>query len=316
MIIYVCGRKVKSLDGTQSQTVNVYTKEGIHGEYDWIIRFREPFVTGEMLAAQKFSSIEKFIITLQRQYHGQVEQNPIRHREQDQIQNQSASEGHQFEFVTGPATARRPVRNQPERKPGAWHKEARCVVENAINQLALQFVRFPYMHRVEHSLHCELFRILTSNRLLGQCYRIGNWNTQPVHKEWPEYVPRPEKGNRRGNFDLAVLTPEDLREASLEDFRDGRIRPAIAIEIGLDYDLKHLLADSAKLKNSGIADSYLVHLVRQEFSGDFNAVESFVTQSKLKLAFVRHLGNRAMVKRIGAAKLEEMQADSLGLEDT
>jgi len=35
-MIYVCGRKVKVLSGKKSQTVNICSKDNIHGEYDYI----------------------------------------------------------------------------------------------------------------------------------------------------------------------------------------------------------------------------------------------------------------------------------------
>src|SRR5215213_9384506 len=100
------------------------------------------------------------------------------------------------------------------------------------------------LHRVEHSLHCELYSLLTANRTLGRPYPLGRSgiHTQLVHKEWPEPTARPEKNGRRGNLDLAVLHPEQLTTTGVEAFTNGRIRPVVAIEIGLNYDLGHLRA--------------------------------------------------------------------------
>jgi hypothetical protein len=132
---------------------------------------------------------------------------------------------------------------------------------------------------------------------------MGPWIAQPIHKEWPEYSPRPEKGNRRGNFDLCILSPERLRESSFEAFRQGRIRPSIVIEIGLDYSLTHLEGDAEKLLNSDIRPSYLIHLVRQEVADDFSATEAFIleksSQTHIKTAYARLTGATAYFKLIG-----------------
>jgi len=43
-------------------------------------------------------------------------------------------------------------------------KQVVVLVEHAIDQLVLEFVALPYLHRVEHSLHCELYALLTAGR--------------------------------------------------------------------------------------------------------------------------------------------------------
>jgi len=194
----------------------------------------------------------------------------------------------------------------------AWERTAKLAVEQAIDQLVLEFMEFPYLHRVEHSIHCELFRILSNRKIFSRTYPMGRWVSQPVHKEWPEYLPRPEKGNRRGNFDLCVLSPESLRTCSFEEFRAGRIRPSIVIEIGLDYDLSHLRADAEKLKNSGISASYLVHLVRQDVGDDFDAVEEFLLQVEAKAAYARLTSSHAFYKLINDDEIQSIEAPQVG----
>ena len=136
---------------------------------------------------------------------------------------------------------------------------------------------------------------------------MGRWLTQPIHKEWPEYIARPEKGNRRGNFDLSVLAPERLKSCSFSDFRVGRVRPSIVIEVGLDYVLAHLTADAAKLKNSGIEDSYLVHLVRQDVTDNFDAVEQFLLGCGLRAGYARLTSNRAFYKLTNDEKIRSVE---------
>ena len=144
-----------------------------------------------------------------------------------------------------------------------WLKQVVVLVEHAIDQLVLEFVALPYLHRVEHSLHCELYSLLTANRTLGRPYQMaeGAW-TQLVHKEWPETIARPAKAGRGGNFDMVVLDPLALRQATIAEFQDGLVKPAIVIEIGLNYGAQHLRDDVNKLTNSAIDHSYIVHLSR------------------------------------------------------
>ena len=86
--------------------------------------------------------------------------------------------------------------------------------------------------------------------------------TQSLHKEWPEVKARPDKDNRRGLFDLALLSPVAVSRCRAEDFEGGWIRPPIVVELGLNYNEAHLFNDAEKLLNSQIEHGYLVHLIR------------------------------------------------------
>jgi hypothetical protein len=63
--------------------------------------------------------------------------------------------------------------------------------------------------------------------------RIGSTphSTQLIHKEWPETVPREGK-NGRGNFDLAILSPNQLAGAQRWQFDGGHIEAAFVTTIG------------------------------------------------------------------------------------
>ena len=84
--------------------------------------------------------------------------------------------------------------------------------------------------------------------------------SQPLHKEWPETIP--QENTKRGNFDLAVVSPEQLQTCNLPDFRNGRLPARIVIEMGLDYRAPHLAADRDKLIHSHVPHGYLVHMTR------------------------------------------------------
>jgi hypothetical protein len=159
------------------------------------------------------------------------------------------------------------------------------ILETSIDSLVDNFIREPYIHRCEHSLHCELYTMLTSHRALQGLYPIGNspYKASLVHKEWPEPLRR--KGKRgRGKVDLAILNREDLMDPvaaskksgllpqrvrpfkEIEVFARGFLMPAFVVELGLNYEVAtHLKPDHDKLINSGYSKSiqdkaaYLVH---------------------------------------------------------
>jgi hypothetical protein len=135
---------------------------------------------------------------------------------------------------------------------------------------------------------------------------MGQSKSQLIHKEWPEYIPRPEKGTRRGNFDLCILAPEQIKSCSFKDFREGRIRPSIVIEIGLDYGLRHLRQDAAKLTNSGIENSYLVHLVRQDVANNFEKVEEFLLTCGIRNVYARLSGSRVFYKLLNDREIRNV----------
>lgn len=146
-----------------------------------------------------------------------------------------------------------------------WLPNAKDLVEQSIDRLLQEFLECPYLHRREHSIHAQLFWIMMTHRELAVRVPLGDdlAVTQLVHKEWPESVGR--GGNRRGSFDLVVLSPKLLRGCpSIEAFINGHLLAPIVIEIGLDYDAEHLAGDAKKLINSKPKFGYLVHLVREQ----------------------------------------------------
>jgi hypothetical protein len=181
-------------------------------------------------------------------------------------------------------------------------------VETAIDQMVREFLEFPYLHRVEHSLHTRLAAFLSARSLLSSFVPVGDGLTvtQLVHKEWPETRPRMDRGNRRGNFDLAVLSPVQLRRCpNLLHFRQGRVAAPIVIEIGLDYDYQHLAGDHAKLLNSDVPHGYLIHLVR-EAPRDPRAEQLILgLQGKIRAAYAVVAGRQRFVKFLNDTQITE-----------
>ncbi len=275
-MIYIHNRIVKIATGTKSQTVNICTEDNIHGEYDYILRIidSKQFTSYDKLTAKQFSSIEDLIDSIQKDHDGIMEKGLGKAEQVASLSDQVLKD------------------IQYTEKPSEWEEKAKEIVEKSIDQFILDFIDFPYLHRVEHSIHCELYKTLSNGRLLGNQYPLGDDSiSQAVHKEWPEYKPRPGKGNRRGSFDLSIVSPEQLRLSTIKDFRYGRIKPFIAIELGLDYKLDHLDQDLYKLKNSEIKNGYLIHLVREQYVSDnFNEMEGFILEDvhdPVKVAYAR-----------------------------
>ena len=148
-----------------------------------------------------------------------------------------------------------------------WVANAVRAVEASITTFANEFRVHPFAHRVEHSFHVRVVQLLSEWAVLRGWHPLGEggFKSQLIHKEWPEtYGEELENGTskRRGSFDIAVVTPGQLRRASIDQFRLGRIAAPIVIELGLGYWDKHLLADRKKLKDSKVQHGYLVHLSR------------------------------------------------------
>lgn len=277
-MIHICGRKVRVLTGqpgkadkAKQQTVRICTKENIVGKYDYVLRLYSPDFTSESeLESQRFQSIEACVKYLKEKYHASTEQLPADNISLVSDKPKTSS------LVTEVA------------KASLWEERASKIVEENIDQFILEFIEFPYLHRREHSIHCELYKLLANSRILGGHYPMGRRFSQLIHKEWPESFQRRKK-SQRGTFDLCILSPEILQNCNIEEFLCGRIAPAIAIEFGLDYNLKHLQNDLEKLSESRINFGYIIHLLRQNFSDDYDAVERLILKNNtnVKTAYAR-----------------------------
>jgi hypothetical protein len=150
----------------------------------------------------------------------------------------------------------------------AWLRAAVEKVQRAVDLLVDDFAAHPYRHRVEHSLHLQIYRALADQHL-DDLAPVGNSSLRAglIHKEWPETQPGKD-ADRRGLFDLAVLAPSQLKQASIDQYRQGRIHAPIVVEVGLDYGVAHLRQDLEKLRNSEVPHAYVVHFSRLPASGD------------------------------------------------
>ena len=264
------GRRVIVRTGTKSQTVNVCTRQNAPGEYEAV--YRLPILSA--IAAPdvpEMADLHAFGTWL--------------------VETRNA-------LLEGPS-------GQPV-VPGAavgisavdeaWLRVAVEKVEQAVDLLVDDFAEHPYRHRVEHSLHLQLYRALADHRQFDVLAPVGTSSLRAglIHKEWPETLPGRD-ADRRGLFDLAVLAPSQLAQASIDQFRQGRIHAPIVVEVGLDYGRAHLEQDLEKLRNSEVPYAYVVHFSRLPAGGK---VEDLLTAAypniRTAYAHVPPTGGRAV----------------------
>ena len=90
---------------------------------------------------------------------------------------------------------------------------------------------------------------------------------------------------------------------NINEFRYGRLKPLVAIEVGLNYRLGHLRGDWEKLKRSGVANCYMIHFASWPYR-DYKSVEATVknvmSEEKsgcVKIAYVDHY--RKLKRKLG-----------------
>jgi hypothetical protein len=105
------------------------------------------------------------------------------------------------------------------------------------------------------------------------------------------------------------LTPKLLNGCpSIGAFRDGHLHPPIVIEMGLDYDAKHLARDAKKLINSKPKHGYLIHLVRER-PREPNAeqiIRGIEAKFGIKTAYAWTAGGQVAVKLVNEQSIMEL----------
>ena len=278
LVVWAIGRK--------TQTVNVCTERARAGVYEWkvILPAEESLTAVEIGAAARPEDLIRMLC-----------------------------EDHNGRVAAAPGEVSADLRQHISRvvecrhRDDNWVRNARTATEACIEELVSEFTTQPFRHRVEHSLHMSLFARLQETLGGERNFRIGGstFETGLVHKEWPETIPQQENGGRRGNFDLAVLCPQCIAEATLAEFEVGLIKPVIAIELGLNYDRDHLDGDVEKLLNSEIENAYIVHLERHVSRAgvDERIAALAASEAGVKIAFARMLGGCVVRKSLGDTEI-------------
>jgi len=189
-----------------------------------------------------------------------------------------------------------------------WNDNAICAVEKSIDNLIIDFIEAPYLHRVEQSVHCELYRLMANHRILSSFYKLADGQlTQSIHKEWPTEH-KAKNGVNRGNCDFCIIPPDALGRHSAGDFNVGKIQPIIAIELGLNANSWHFNSDCEKLTESPSVQGYIVHLLREQIPGNNQEqLEELVLQKsdRVKVAYAFVSGNIIRYKLVNDDKITE-----------
>jgi len=290
-MIEICFRKVYIVNGAKTQTVNICSKQNKQGLYDYTVRIQKPnsYVSEYQLSGLKFNSLNEFIVLLTGKYKGILEKKPIDYGN----------------IKIDKTNLKEKSFNKKIFNSDLWLAKAIPIVEFTINDFIKLFTENPFLHRCEHSIHCELYYMLLQNKLLNEYAVVDDFKIRLIHKEWPEYNIRSDK-NKRGETDIAILSPTNLKEYSINDYKNGTIEAPIAIELGLDYKYNHFEKDISKLINSNIYMGYIIHLVREtEVTEDFIFLENAILEAEnnypnIKIAYARFgLDKRIYKKSIG-----------------
>ena len=145
-MIYICGRKIKVQTGTKSQTVNICTSANLHGQYDYILRLRPPFISTETLLRQNFGSIQDLVGYLESQHCAEVERAPA-------IQSSGAT---------------------PSRSNTARHSLVELFRFPEVNSFSLSAIAVPALSEKDLLLRFEQQRKAAPCRGLHRSYFVGH----------------------------------------------------------------------------------------------------------------------------------------------
>ena len=154
--MYVCGRKLKIVTRTKSQTVNICTSDNLLGLYDYRVRLGPTFISAETLAATEFDTIHDLVRFLERCYNGRVEQRPL-------MQSADASRRNSF---SGPAFDRQ---NVPRSEFRAWRNSWDLLGNHGGIAEVIELWHAPIPNPWMRAENDTPARLLTSNR-----YTRGN----------------------------------------------------------------------------------------------------------------------------------------------
>jgi hypothetical protein len=166
------GRTIYIFTGTVTQTVNICTTANKQGEYEWTVRV--PIQQSLLTTAdiEKHAPISNLISWLKTDREGLTEIEPAK---------AGVTIEHEAEVLEEqPPIAESTVTPEDAR----WISQAQKITELCIDQLVEEFLAFPYLHRVEHSVHARLYEVLHSQPHLDRHVALaGGMVSQCIHKE-------------------------------------------------------------------------------------------------------------------------------------
>jgi len=144
-------------------------------------------------------------------------------------------------------------------------------VASCLERLGRKFIRYPHLFYTESDMHCYLYYLLYAGRIFkGLIETIDGKKTILLHKELPtigRYI-RDSKGvlvpsekGARGHFDIAIINSVNSKTY---DFKHQRA--LIAVEVGLDEDIRHFKNDLTKLTDvrNDVKRGFIAHFAREK----------------------------------------------------
>lgn len=276
------GRNVY-INTKRTQTVNICSKENARGDYEKIYRFK-----GRDIIEEK--EIERII-------DGFSDLCDLEKWLENLFENGKAIKELSRFFVS-----------DYDPNKDRWLETAKNIVEQTIDNILDEFMQFPYLHRVEHSFHTHLIDKFRQFSELNQNIKIGNEETQLIHKEWPENI---AWRGTRGNFDIVILSPTQFNSTpkpNIVDFSEGIIPPPIVIECGLNYNMKHLKDDLDKIINNAPKYGYIIHLIRDDTDEQKKIEKEDIfkkaNESGYKIAYAYINGKNVKYKHLNDSKIK------------
>jgi len=140
-----------------------------------------------------------------------------------------------------------------------------------LERLGRKFIRYPHLFYTESDMHCYLYYLLYAGRpFKGLIETMDGRRTILLHKELPtigrytrdsQGLLIPSQKGARGHFDIAIINSLHSKRYDLK-----HQKALIAIELGLDEDIKHFKNDLVKLTDArnDVKQGFIAHFAREK----------------------------------------------------
>ena len=189
-------------------------------------------------------------------------------------------------------------------------------VASCLERLGRKFIRHPHLFYTESDMHCYLYYLLYAGRpFKGLIETMDGRNTILLHKELPttgRYTRNsqgllvPSQKGARGHFDIAIINRLQSERYDLK-----HQKALIAIELGLDEDIKHFKNDLVKLTDArnDVKQGFIAHFAREKAILDEELLvmkDLLTANSQVRSLIIDRSGRRVSVQT-GLQKGEEKQ---------
>ena len=144
-------------------------------------------------------------------------------------------------------------------------------VVSCLERLGSKFIQHPHLFYTQSDMHCYLYYLLYAGRTFkGLIETMDGRKTILLHKELPtigrytrdsQGLLVPSQKGARGHFDIAIINSLHSKRYDLK-----HQKALIAVELGLDEDIKHFKNDLVKLTDArnDVKQGYIAHFAREK----------------------------------------------------